>query len=108
MAEEETIALLVLVQRVLHLPTAAGKAPPADPRRDSDSERETWTPGIISRSSQAPAHAASGKDPRMADHTEGPQLGDHRKACWEHDHQEDNQAVDPLAEDTLVGDQVDR
>ena len=51
-AEKATIPLLVWVQRVLHLPTAAGKAPPAVPRRDSDSERETWTAGMTWGSSQ--------------------------------------------------------
>ena len=43
-ADEATTPLRVRVERVPHLPTAVRKAPPADPRRDTDPDGETCRP----------------------------------------------------------------
>ena len=43
-AKEETTPLRVRSERVPHLPTAVGKAPPTDPSGDPDRDGETWTP----------------------------------------------------------------
>ena len=61
-----------------HLPTAAGRAPRANLRRDLDSDGETWTPTTTWELARVPAQLASGTDPRgeeprMADRPEDPQ-----------------------------------
>ena len=59
-AEEATMPLQVRLQRVLHPPIAAGRAPPPDPSRDLDPEGETWT---LTTTWNSLSHPTSGVDP---------------------------------------------
>ena len=71
-------------KRVLHLPNAVGKAPPADPQRDPKPDGETWTWITTWSSAQTPAHPAAGDarrvdhlDPRAEDQSEDRRAEDH-------------------------------
>ena len=90
-AEEATTPLRVRVERVPHLPTAVGKAPPADPRRDPDPDGETWTSTTTWDSAQTPTHPAA-EDPSMMDRLD-PQAEDPPE-----DRREEDDLVDPRAE----------
>ena len=111
-AEEAMIHLQVRVERVLHLPTVAGKAPPADSRLDQDPDRKTWTLTTTWDSAQALAHSTSGMDPRagdplMADRLEYPQAEDHLEECREGDPLEIAQAEGPQTEEPLEDHQAE-
>ena len=88
--EEASTPLPVRVQRVLHLPTAVGKASPADPCPDPDPDGGTWIPMMTSDSAQTPAHPTT-EGPRMAD-----RLDPHAEDCPE-DRQEEEHLLDPKA-----------
>ena len=90
MAEQATIPLRVRAGRVLHRPTAAVKAPLADPARDPEPDRETWTPTTWD-SAQKPTHPAAGMDPqnadrRMPDCQLNSPAKDHPEDSWKDDH----------------------
>ena len=99
-AEEATTPLQVRVERVPHLPTAVGKAAPADPRRDPDPDGRTWTPMTTWDSAQTPTHPVA-EDPQMVDHLE-PQGEDQLSDCREEDH-----PVDPHTEGDQTGDPLE-
>ena len=109
-AEEAMAPLQTQVERVYHLPAAAGRVLRADPRRDLDSIRETKTRATTCESAQVPIHPASGMDPQeedcqMADRPEDPQEEDHQED-HQKDHQEHRQAADHQAEHHLEDHQV--
>ena len=93
--EEALARLSSQTERAYHLPTAAGRVLPADPRRDLDSIGETRTPTTMRESAQVSAHLASDMDPReedpqMADRPEDPRP----EQDGQEDRQEDRQVSD--------------
>ena len=100
LAEEATTPPRARVERVPHLPTAVGKAPPAELRRDWDPDGETWTPMTTWDSARTPTHLAA-EDALMVDHL------DPRAEDRPEDRREEDHPVDPHTNSHQTGDPLE-